>query len=101
VNATRVPIEVRHNAAASRFEATVDGRLCYAAYDREDDVLRINHTSVPAPVEGRGIATAIVEYALDYARANGLKVEPWCSYVRAHMRRHPETQALLPQGFRL
>jgi predicted GNAT family acetyltransferase len=101
VNATRVPIEVRHNAAASRFEATVDGRLCYAAYDREDDVLRINHTSVPAPVEGRGIATAIVEYALDYARANGLKVEPWCSYVRAHMRHHPETRTLLPQGFRL
>jgi len=101
VNAARPPIEVRHNAAASRFEATVDGRVCYAAYDRHDDVLRMNHTSVPAPLEGRGIAAAIIGHAMDFARANRLEVEPWCSYVRAYMKRHPETQTLLPRGFRL
>ena len=92
MNDARPPIEVRHNAAASRFEATVDGRVCYAAYDRHDDVLRMNHTSVPAPLEGRGIAAAIIGHAMDFARANRLEVEPWCSYVRAYMKRHPETQ---------
>ena len=39
--------------------------------------------------------------ALAYADAHGLKVEPWCSFVRNYMRRHPETQRLLPEGFRL
>ena len=39
--------------------------------------------------------------AFDYAAANHLKVEPWCSYVRAYFKRHPQTQALLPDGFRL
>ena len=101
MNDLRPPIEVRHNAAASRFEATVDGLVCFAAYDRQDDVLRMNHTSVPAKLEGRGIAATIVRFALDYARANRLEVEPWCSYVRAYMKRHPETHALLPEGFRL
>ncbi len=101
MNAVPPPIEILHNERASRFEATVDGLVCFAAYDRQDDVLRMNHTSVPAQLEGRGIASAILHFAFDYARANGLEVEPWCSYVRAYMKRHPETHSLLPPGFRL
>lgn len=95
------PIDVRHNAAASRFEATVDGLLCVVGYDFVDGVLRINHTEVPSALEGRGIAAQLVRAALAYAAAKGLEVEPWCSYVRAYMKRHPETHALLPSGFRL
>jgi hypothetical protein len=38
---------------------------------------------------------------MDYAAANGLEVEPWCSYVRTYMKRHPESRALLPKGFTL
>ena len=95
------PLDIRHNERESRFEAIVDGQTAFAAYDRDDDVLRMYHTSVPAPLEGRGIAAAIVRSAMEYARANDFKVEPGCSYVRAYMKRHPETHALLPPGFRL
>ena len=97
----RSGIEIRHNDAASRFEATVDGALCRAEYRLVDGVMRIHHTEVPAALEGRGIAGALVRGAMDYAEANGLKVKPWCGYVRAYMRRHPETQRLLPAGFAL
>ena len=94
-------IEIRHNAAASRFEATVDGLLCTADYTLVDNVMRIHHTEVPRALEGRGIAGQIVRAAFAYAEANALAVEPWCGYVRAYMKRHPETQRLLPQGFRI
>lgn len=92
-------IEIRHNAAASRFEATVDGLLCVSDYHRVGDVMRMHHTEVPPALEGRGIAAQLVRTALTYADANGLKVEPWCVYVRAYMKRHRETQRLLPEGF--
>ena len=94
-------IEILHNAAASRFQATVDGLLCFADYALVDKVMRIHHTEVPRALEGRGIAGQIVRAALAYAEVNGLAVEPWCGYVRAYMKRHPETQRLLPQGFRI
>ena len=94
-------IEVRHNAAEDRFEATVDGRLCIANYYLVGDVMRINHTEVPRALGGRGIAGEIVQAALDYAEAHGLKVEPWCGFVRRYMKQHPDTQRLLPEGFRL
>jgi uncharacterized protein len=94
-------IEVRHNAAEGRFEATVDGRLCIANYYLVGDVMRINHTEVPRSLEGRGIAGQIVQAAFDYAESQGLKVEPWCGFVRHYMKEHPDTQRLLPEGFRL
>lgn len=95
------PIVVVHNAAASRFEATVEGKLCVASYHEVDGVMRMHHTGVPAALEGRGIAGQLVHAAITYAAANNLRVEPWCSFVRVYMKRHPEARALLPEGFRL
>jgi len=92
-------VEVRHNAQASRFEATVDGQLCVADYLLAGNVMRMHHTEVPVALEGRGIAGALVRAALAHAEANGLRIEPRCAYVRAYMRRHPETQRLLPDDF--
>ena len=91
---------MRHNAAAGRFEAEVDGELCVANYHLVDGVMRIHHTEVPARLGGRGIATRIVREAFAYAESHGLAVEPWCSFVRNYMRQHPETERLLPQGSR-
>jgi hypothetical protein len=42
------PVVVVHNATASRFEATVDGRLSVVSYHLVDGVMRIHHTGVPA-----------------------------------------------------
>ena len=92
-------IDVQHNPAANRFEARIDGLLCVVSYHLVDGVMRIYHTEVPPRLEGRGIAARIVRAAFDHAEANGLKVEPWCSYVRGYMKRHPETQKLLSDGF--
>ncbi len=94
-------IDVTHNSNGHRFEAVVDGLLCRADYDLVDGVMRMTHTGVPSELGGRGIAAALVEAALAHARANALKVEPWCSYVRVYMQRHPEAQPLLPEGFQL
>ena len=88
-------LHIAHDAAASRFEASVTGGMAECAYRLQGDVMNIVHTEVPPASEGRGIAAALVQAALAHARAQGLRVRPSCSYVRAYMRRHPETQDLL------
>ena len=92
-------INLRYDAAASRFEATVEGLVCFANYELAGNVMRISHTEVPPALEGRGIGSAFVRSVLAHAEAHGLKVEPSCGFVRAYMRRHPDTQRLLPVGF--
>ncbi len=92
-----MPLAVRHNTAAQRFELdTDDGRLAVADYRlRRDGVVTFTHTGVPFEQRGRGIAAALIEAALDWARQQKLQVVPACSYVARYMERHPETEDLL------
>jgi uncharacterized protein len=83
-------ISVQHNAAERRFEAKIDGYLCVAEYEQQDGEIAFTHTFVPPELRGRGIAEKLVRTALDYARAEQLRVVPACSYVAAFIRRHRE-----------
>ena len=87
--------DVEHQPERNRFRAVVEGHPCIADYRIADGVMTITHTEVAPRLEGRGIASALVQAALEHAGAHGLKVAPLCSFARAYMRRHPETSALL------
>lgn len=89
------PLTVEHLPERGRFQALVAGHRCIADYRLAGDVMQMLHTEVHPTLEGRGIAGELVAAALAHARAHGLKVQPLCSYVRAYMRRHPETQDLM------
>jgi len=88
-------LNVRQNEAASRFEYAADGKLAVADYEMEDGTIVFTHTKVPPELGGRGIAQAIVKYALDYARRNHLRVIAQCPYVASYIERHPEYRDLL------
>ena len=82
-------------SARGRFHATVQGLVCVADYRRTGKVLQMHHTEVPPPLEGRGIAAALVDAAFAYADAHGLKIEPLCAYVRGYVRKRPQLRRLL------
>lgn len=88
-------IGVTHNTAAHRFEATVDGLLSVAEYDLTAGAVVFTHTLVPPELRGRGIAEKLVRAGLAWARAEGRRVVPACSYVDTFIRRHAEYQDLL------
>ena len=81
--------EVRHNPAASRFEAIVDAALSMLVYARSPRDLVLLHTEVPTSLRGRGIAGQLARSALDFAREQGLSVVPRCPFVAEYIRRHP------------
>jgi len=88
--------EVRHNAAAERFELRVGDELCVLNYRRTADKLVIYHTEVPQPLEGRGLAARMTHAALNFARSQNLKVDPRCPYTAAFLQKHLEYSDLLP-----
>jgi uncharacterized protein len=88
-------ITIEHDASLGRFSALVHGHLCVCDYRLRDGVMFMTHTEVAPELEGQGIASELVRAALAFAREQGLKVRPLCSYVQAYMRRHPEVQSLL------
>lgn len=47
-------IAVRDNPEARRFEATIDGQVAFAEYNRLSTGIVLAHTEVPPALEGRG-----------------------------------------------
>lgn len=86
---------VRHNAAASRYEIEVDGRVAVVAYSLEGSRQVFTHTLVPPELRGRGLAEALVRAALDDASSAGRNVVPACSYVAKFIERNRQYQPLV------
>jgi predicted GNAT family acetyltransferase len=90
------PFDIHHEPAAHRFLARTAGAeavLEYATVDAK--TLDYHHTFVPPALRGSGIASQLAEYALRYARDNGLKVRPTCPFVARYLQKHPEFQPLV------
>lgn len=83
-------IDIQHDSTVHRFLCEVDGHTGSVEYRREGGVMTILHTDVPEQIGGRGIASRLVRAALDFARAEGLRVVPRCSYTAAWIERHPD-----------
>ena len=64
---------IRHIPAAGRFETQVEGYTGYVEYALlPQGVMDIRHTIVPKEIGGRGIAAALVKFAVEYARSQGI-----------------------------
>ena len=83
-----------------RYEARVAGvaEVAAAYYRLRDGAIVFTHTEVPPALEGKGVGTAIARYALDDARHRGLAVVPFCPFIAAFIRRHPEYEDLVDAG---
>ena len=73
--------KITHQPEQKLFKTEVDGRTAFVEYRLLGDYLDIIHTIVPKPIEGRGIAAALVKAAYDFALANGMKQKATCSYA--------------------
>ncbi len=82
--------EIVHQPAQRMFKTEVEGRTAFAQYRILNGSLDIIHTIVPRPLEGKGIAAALVTAAYNYALENGLKPKATCSFAVRWLQRHPE-----------
>lgn len=85
-----MPMQIDHDPASGRFSTQLDGHEAELLYRQQGGRMVIDHTGVPQAIGGRGVAGALVKAALDYARAEGLRVVPQCSYSAEYIQRHPE-----------
>ena len=90
-------VTIRHNEAATRYEAHLpDDALARADYIRLTRKIIFTHTEVPEAYEGQGVAEKLVRAALDDVRAQGdVKVVALCPFVKLFLARHPEYQDLV------
>jgi uncharacterized protein len=83
--------ETTVTAEDGRYTIAVEGKDVGLAdfYDRGDQRV-FHHTEIDPAFGGRGLATILVEEALDAARADGKRIVPMCSMVATVLKKHPE-----------
>ena len=93
--------EIRRNDSLSRFEIFVAGELAgFADFKIDGSVMALPHTVVEPQFGGKGIGGALVEFALNDARTNGLNVAPYCSFVaKAISKNFAEYGDLVPKEY--
>jgi len=84
---------VTDNKEKKRFEIHVDGFVAFEDYELFDGGIAYLHTDVPKELGGKGIASFLAKYILDYADSNNLKVKPYCPYIKAYIDKHIEYQS--------
>ena len=93
-------LTIQNNTDKSRFETTVEGHLAFVEYHLNKDRIAFIHTEVPEALEGKGIATALAKYVLQYARDQHLKVVPFCPFISGYIRKHiEEYRDMLAPGY--
>jgi predicted GNAT family acetyltransferase len=87
-------MDVRVEHEPGRFVVRQGGAEATLVYERRGDLLDVQHTFTPPALRGRAFAARLTEAAFAYARAEGLRIVPTCSYTRRWLARHPELAAL-------
>lgn len=86
---------VRDNKEKSRFELDVGEEIAFASYRLTSAAVIITHTETPRALRGRGIASELVQGALDLIRRDGRKVIAGCGFVVDYLDKHPEDADLV------
>lgn len=84
---------IRHDTDGRRgmFLIERDGRrVAELTYSRDDRVAIVDHTWVDPQLRGGKAARRLVDAAVQWARVEGLRIAPTCSYVRVVLARTPE-----------
>lgn len=53
----------------------------FISFETKDDVIIIISTVINEKYQGKGMASALINELLEYAKNNNLKVKPLCSYL--------------------
>jgi predicted GNAT family acetyltransferase len=89
-------IRVTDNPAEERYELW-DGEVLagFIEYRLRGDAVAMTHTEVEPHLQTKGLGTRLVADALADTRARGRTVKPYCPFVAAYIREHPEYEDLV------
>ena len=94
------PLTIVNNEQQQQFQVRMEGELAYLEYRLYKGDIALMHTEVPEKLAGRGIASALAEYAIKYAREKKIPVMVYCPFVASWLKKHPENRDVLDPKYR-
>ncbi|MEM1661889.1 MAG: GNAT family N-acetyltransferase [Desulfurococcaceae archaeon] len=87
-------LEIKHT---SRVIYTIldNGSKAYVKYSVNNGIMVLEETYVPEPFRGRGIASSLLDYAVEMAEKNNWVINPHCSYAISYFIKNRDKRKLL------
>jgi hypothetical protein len=82
-----VDFPISNNTLNQQFELLLNGQLATMVYRILEGKIYLMQTKVPEQLKGKGIATALVEHALEYAKKEKLKVVVYCAFTKEYLKK--------------
>ncbi|MBJ6366736.1 GNAT family N-acetyltransferase [Snuella sedimenti] len=95
-----INIPLYKNEGKKRFEIEIDGSFAFINYEEKSNQIALVHTETEPALAGKGAAAAVVEKTLNYIEASGKMLLPFCPYVFAYIKRHPEWKRIVDKRFK-
>lgn len=84
-----------------QFVLVVDGHRARMEYERSSDRIFLTHLLVPPAIEGQEVAEGLTEKVLVWVESKGMKLVPYCPFVKTYLRRNAAWQRLLVKGVQI
>ena len=94
------PHHVTNNEAQLRFEIREGEETAYLEYRFHKNDIALMHTFVPPALEGKGLASALAHYALEWAKEHKKMVMVYCPFVAAYLQRHHEYDSIIDKSYK-
>jgi uncharacterized protein len=84
-------VTIENNLEKNRYEVKRDSKVIgFADYRKIGTSLMFSHTEVNEDLEGQGIGTQLIRFALEDTRAQGMTAIPMCPFVKVFIQRHKD-----------
>ena len=81
-------MKINHDTENCRFVYEIQGHIAYLKYELIGNSADVVATFVPKPLEGRGIASRLMQAFYDYAQHQSINPTASCSYAEVWLQRH-------------
>ena len=88
-----------NNEKLMHFEIHSEDAIAFLEYRFYKKDIAFMHTEVPESMAGRGIASALAEYAFKFAKEHMKPVMVYCPFVAAYLKKHPELKEQLDKEY--
>ncbi|EGV42543.1 N-acetyltransferase [Bizionia argentinensis JUB59] len=93
-----IPLEKSEDK--ERFEIEIDGHYAFINYKEFGSQIALVHTETEPDIAGQGAAKAVVEKTLHFLDKHNVEVLPFCPYVFAYIKKHPEWKRIVSPKFK-
>uniref|UniRef100_A0A1L8DAJ1 Protein NATD1 n=1 Tax=Nyssomyia neivai TaxID=330878 RepID=A0A1L8DAJ1_9DIPT len=80
--------DIKHDASNGVFYIPIETHRAELFYRKEKSILHLDHTEVPAELNGRGVGKVLAQGVFKYVAENDFKMKVHCDFLQHYLEKY-------------